>query len=86
MMENKQKLESLLQNWYVIKNKVTKKEEIIPKYYAVGERRLNDNQNSSRNYGVDANDYICLTNNHSSVDISRDNLSSKRKSNLIKLK
>ena len=57
--EKRQKLESLLQNCYVIKkNKLNNSKEVIPKYYAVGEIRPQDKNFSSRNYGAEVNDYV----------------------------
>lgn len=85
----KQKLETLLQNCYVVnKDKITtKNSEIIPKYYAVGERRKVDKSKfSSRNYGIDVNDYVFLSNNNSSINLSRINKSRRDNSNIIKLK
>lgn len=86
--DKKQKLEAILQNSYPMKkDKVsTKTNDAIPKYYAVGERRSIGKQNSSRNYGIDVSDYIFLSNNAPSANLTREKLKSKRENNLMKLK
>jgi hypothetical protein len=45
-----------------------------------------DKKHSSRNYGIDANDYVCLSNNQSSISLTRGKMKSRRDNNLMKLK